>query len=111
MNISFLRPAVAVLVLQLVFSSTATSYVGLRRAIRQGFSARTWGAILWGAAYWFKSALIATAIIYGPEQNHWTILYAALAGITFAIGDIGLLLLWTRLRAQDVGVVPPLEGK
>jgi predicted lysophospholipase L1 biosynthesis ABC-type transport system permease subunit len=111
MNISFLPPAVAVLVLQLVFSSTATSYVGLRRAIRQGFSARTWGAILWGAAYWFKSALIAIAIIYGPERNHWTILYAALAGITFAIGDIGLLLLWTRLRAQDVGVVPPLEGK
>lgn len=111
MDASFFRPALAILLLQLIFSSTATSYVGARRAIRQGFSARTWGALFWGAAYWFKSALIAVAIIYGPERNHWTVLYAVLAGATFAIGDIGLLLLWTRIRAQDVGVVPPLEGK
>lgn len=111
MSITLFRPAVIILSLQLIFSSSATSYVGIKRAIRHGFTAHAWGAILWGLAYWFKSGLIAATIIYGPEYNHWTILYAVLAGLTFALGDIGLLLLWTRVQREDVGVGPSLAGK
>ena len=82
------------LVAQLLFSSSATSYVGY---LRERLSPRkqVWGAILWGTSYWLKSALIAVAIIYGPEKHHWVVPYALAGGATFAIGDAGLLLLWS----------------
>lgn len=82
---------------QLLFSASSTFYVTLRRE-QLSSQSRKLGAICWGISYVGKSALIAVAIIYGPEKNHWVALYAVLAMGIFGIGDAGLLLLWSETR-------------
>jgi hypothetical protein len=98
------------LLAQLIFSSSATSYVGYFREKQLGKRYGTpLGASLWGVSYWAKSALIAVAIIYGPERGHWVELYAIIGALAFGIGDLGLVLMWSRhqeMGGQDDGREP-----
>jgi hypothetical protein len=56
---------------------------------------RVVGAVLHTSCYWLKSALIAVAIIYGPEKHQWIVIYGLLAWFIYLIGDAGLYLLST----------------
>lgn len=87
-----------VLTAQLIYSSSATFAVTVQRE-RLASRRRKLGAALWGTSYVTKSALIAMAILWAPEKNHWVVLYALLGMAIFGIGDAGLLLLWSEERS------------
>jgi hypothetical protein len=76
----------ALLLLQLLFSSVATAIVVWRQKEQAGI-------VLLGLCHWAKSGLIAAAIVWGPTNHHWRIVYVMLAALTYAIGDVGQLLM------------------
>lgn len=79
--------------MQLVYSCIVATWVTYLQNRHRKDSKTIVGASMWTAAYWLKSAIIAAAIVYGPERNHWVMLYAILAAGIYAIGDVGLLFL------------------